>query len=91
MAGDAAAGGIVMKESTMRPVMTDPVWIMDRERIEAKMPPHPRGLVEMLRSAGHSVAVREAARNAGLRYMLNDERWRTALELSNRARRLGVI
>jgi hypothetical protein len=69
----------------------DPAWIMDRERIEAKMPPHTRGVVEMLRRAGHTVAVREKARNTGLAYCLDSERWRSAHELSNRARKLGVI
>jgi hypothetical protein len=70
---------------------TDPAWALDRERIERRMPPHPRGVVEMLRRAGEEVAVRKAARNAGLRYMLNDERWRTAHELTNRARKMGVF
>jgi hypothetical protein len=76
----------------MRPVtMTDPAWALDRERIESRMPPHPRGVVEMLRSAGHEVYVREAARNAGLRYSLNGERWRTAQELTRRAHKLWVL
>jgi hypothetical protein len=76
----------------MQPVtMTDPAWVMDRERIEARMPPHPRGVVELLRRAGHEVAVREKARNTGLPYKLNDERWRSAFELKNRARMLGVL
>jgi hypothetical protein len=33
---------------------------------EHRMPPHPRGVVELLRKAGHRLIVREAARNAGL-------------------------
>jgi hypothetical protein len=64
---------------------------MDSITAEHRMPPHPRGIVEMLRRAGHSVVVREAARNAGLRYMLNEERWRTAHELTNRAPKLGIL
>lgn len=58
---------------------------------EAKMPPHPRGVVEMLRAAGHTVVVREKARNTGLAYRLDSERWRSAFELTNRARKLGVL
>jgi hypothetical protein len=58
---------------------------------DRRIPPHPRGVVELLRRAGHRVLVRERARDAGLAYKLNDERWRTALQLTNRARRLGVI
>jgi hypothetical protein len=70
---------------------TDPAWALDRARIEARMPPHTRGVVELLRRAGHTVAVREKARHAGLAYRLNDERERTAFELSRRARKIGVI
>jgi alanine dehydrogenase len=58
---------------------------------ERRMPPHPRGVVELLRRAGHRVLVRKRAGGAGLAYKLNDDRWRTALQLTNRARRLGVI
>jgi Fe-S oxidoreductase len=53
------------------------------------MPPRPRGVVELLSAAGHRVVVREKARNTGLAYRLDGERERTALELSNRARKLG--
>jgi alanine dehydrogenase len=58
---------------------------------ERRVPPHPRGVVELLRRAGHTVVVREKAHSTGLAYKLNDERWRNALQLSNRARRLGVM
>lgn len=57
---------------------------------EHRMPPHPRGVVELLRRAGHTVVVREKARNAGLAYRLNGERERTAQQLTNRARKLGA-
>jgi hypothetical protein len=76
----------------MRPVTkTDPAWAMNRERIEARTPLHPRGVVELLRRAGHEVVVREATRNAGFSYRLNGERWRTAFELTNRPRKLGIF
>jgi hypothetical protein len=56
-----------------------------------RMPPHHRGVVELLGRAGHTVVVREKARNTGLAYKLDGERERTALQLTNRARKLGVI
>jgi hypothetical protein len=58
---------------------------------ERRMPPHPRSVVELLRRAGQRVVVREKARNSGLAYRLDDERERNALQLSNRARKLGII
>jgi alanine dehydrogenase len=58
---------------------------------ERRIPPLPRGVVELLRRAGHRVLVRKRASDAGLAYKLNDDRWRTALQLANRARRLGVL
>lgn len=33
---------------------------------ERRMPPHPRGVVELPRKAGHTVVVHEKARNTGL-------------------------
>jgi hypothetical protein len=59
--------------------------------VERRVPPHTQGVVELLRRTGHTVVVRERARNAGLAYKLHDEREQTALQLSNRARRLGVL
>jgi hypothetical protein len=56
-----------------------------------RMSPHTRGVVELLRWAGHRVLMRKRAGNAGLAYKLDDDRWRTALQLTNRARRLGVL
>jgi alanine dehydrogenase len=58
---------------------------------ERRVPPHTQGVVELLRRAGHRVLVRKRASDAGLAYKLNDDRWRTALQLTNRARRLGII
>jgi hypothetical protein len=56
-----------------------------------RVPPQTQSVVELLRRAGHRVLVRKRASDAGLAYKLNDDRWRTALQLTNRARRLGVI
>ena len=58
-------------------------------RAERRMPPHLRGVVELLRNARNRVAVREAARNTGLRDKLDNERERTALELTKRAPKLA--
>jgi hypothetical protein len=55
--------------------------------VEDRMPPHPRGTVEMFRARGQTVTVRES-RGGSLRYTLDGERERTALALSNRWRRL---
>jgi hypothetical protein len=57
---------------------------------ERRMPPHPRGVVEMLRARGHAVTVRES-RSGSLRYTLNQERERTALALSNRLHALHGV
>ena len=54
---------------------------MDIDSAEHRMPPHPRGVVELLRKAGHCVVVREKARNTGLAYKLPE------LGLTNRPRR----
>jgi hypothetical protein len=54
---------------------------------EDRMPPHPRGTVEMFRARGHTVTVRES-RGGSLRYTLDGERERTALALSNRWHKL---
>jgi hypothetical protein len=54
---------------------------------ERRMPPHAAGTVKMLRERGHTVVVRRN-RFGSLRYTLNGERERTALELSNRLRKL---
>lgn len=62
-----------------------------RSRAERRMPPHPRGVVELLRNAGNRAVVREAARNAGLRYNLDNRRERTVFELTRRARKLGIL
>jgi alanine dehydrogenase len=72
---------------------TEHVTRVAREQLaaERRMPPHPRGVVELLRRAGHTVVVREKARNAGLAYKLDDERERTAFQLTHRARKLGVL
>ena len=53
---------------------------------EHRMPPHAAGTVKMLRERGHTVTVR-CDRNGSLRYTLDSERERTALQLSNRLRR----
>lgn len=68
--------------------MTAHVSVTNAER---RIPPHQRGVVELLRKVGHHVVVREKARNTGLAYKLDDERERTALQLSNRARKLGIV
>jgi hypothetical protein len=57
---------------------------------ESRMPPHPAGTVKMLRERGHTVTVR-CDRNGGLKYTLDNERERTALELSNRLRKLHGV
>jgi hypothetical protein len=68
-------------------------WIIEeKERtamqsVEDRMPPHPRGTVEMFRARGHTVTVRQS-RGGSLRYTLDGERERTALALSDRWRRL---
>jgi hypothetical protein len=62
---------------------------MDFITAEHRMPPHPRGVVELLRRAGHHVVVREKKGNTGLAYRLDKERERTALQLSNRAASWG--
>jgi hypothetical protein len=57
---------------------------------EARMPPHASGTVKMLRERGHTVTVR-CDRNGSLRYTLDSERERTALQLSNRLRKLHGV
>jgi hypothetical protein len=57
---------------------------------EARMPPMAQGTVKMLRDRGHRVVVR-AIPSGSLRYRLDGERERTALELSNRLRKLHGV
>jgi hypothetical protein len=57
---------------------------------ERRMPPGPRGLVELLRLAGKPVIVREN-KHGSLRYTIAGERERTAHELYKRALRLRVV
>jgi hypothetical protein len=54
------------------------------------MPPMARGTVQMLRERGHTIKVR-CNRFGSLRYTLDGERERTALELSNRLRKLHGV
>jgi len=61
-----------------------------RDPVERRMPPHPRGVVEMLRARGHVVTIRENL-HGSLRYTLDGERERTAHELSNRLRALHGV
>jgi hypothetical protein len=56
--------------------------------VEDRMPPHPRGTVEMFRARGHTVTVRES-RGGSLRYTLDGERERTALALCQLSPPLG--
>lgn len=51
------------------------------------VPPHPRATVELFEAKGHVVTLRRN-RTGSLRYTLDGERERTALELSNRYDRL---
>jgi hypothetical protein len=64
-----------------------PLWTA-REGAEARMPPHPHATVEILRSRGIRVTVREN-RTGSLRYSIDGHPECTALVMSNRLERLG--
>lgn len=53
---------------------------------ERRMPPHPRGVVEILRERGHMVKVREN-RYGSLRYTVDGSREMNALQMTNKYRK----
>lgn len=59
-------------------------------RPEDRMPPMAQGTVQLARECGHTVTVREN-QHGSLRYTLDGERERTALELSNRIQKLHGV
>lgn len=56
---------------------------------ERRMPPAPRTTVEVLRSRGHTVRVREN-RNGGIRYRVDDGREMNALQMRNKFQHYGI-
>lgn len=48
------------------------------------IPPHPAGTIALFEARGHRVTVRQIRGGGSNRYTLDNERERTALELSNR-------
>lgn len=56
---------------------------------EHRMPPYPRGCVQILRAKGHTVTVREN-RNGSLRYSVDGRPETDALTMSNRFRHYGL-
>lgn len=54
---------------------------------DVRIPPHPRGTIELFEERGHTVTVRRNRTGSNI-YRLDQERERTALELSNRYAKL---
>lgn len=67
-----------------------PTFALNATGVESAMPfipPHPAGIITLFEARGHRVVVR-VNRHGSNRYTLDNERERTALELSNRYDRL---
>lgn len=56
---------------------------------ERRVPPAPRASIEILRSRGHVVAVREN-RNGSMRYSVDEIREMNALQMTNKFRHYGL-
>lgn len=77
-----------MKSEDINRTIDAEVARLNSEALERRLSPGPAGTVLMFRQRGHVVTVRELRNSGGFRYTLDNERERTAFELSNRYAKL---